>query len=353
MATRTSLEPVGVVSVFALSHAGLYAPASAMACALAAGNTVVLQPAPGLTASLVAFVAALPGAERLVQVVTGDEETADLLAVTTVDQAYVVGSGRTAARIAGQCGQRLVATTLVPVDPPLTVVAPDADLDAAAAAVARSVAAGSRASQEWRPEVFVAPDVSADFERVLHAALVRDSIDAPSALGRRQRPLPRALTPRRSRSEMAAAIGAGPTPSPVVVHENSSSPKCSIGSARGPTPTCRSSPASAGSGSARCCAPPRSASTWAPSRPMQAFPAVRGGPVAMGRWPAMQDCAASPGPSPRPRAAAGCHSRWLPPTCSWPPRPAGWLPGSRCTCATRSTKPSRTCAQLTGRRNAG
>ena len=62
---------------------------------------VVLRPAPGLTASLVACVAALPGAQRLVQVVTGDEETADLLAVTAVDQAYVLGSGRAAARIAG------------------------------------------------------------------------------------------------------------------------------------------------------------------------------------------------------------------------------------------------------------
>lgn len=228
MATRTSLEPVGVVSVFALSQAGLYAPVSAMACALAAGNTVVLQGAPEITASLVACVAALPKAETLIQVLTGDEETADLLAATSVDQAYVVGTGRAAARIAGQCGQRLVPTTLVPIDPPLTVVAPDADLDAAAAAVARSVAAGSRADQEWRPEVFVAPDISRDFDTALHVALEQLTAAGPTALLRRGA-LPRALTSRRARVarvDAPAQLGAGaprghrPAQTPVVVHES-------------------------------------------------------------------------------------------------------------------------------------
>ncbi|MGA8256221.1 MAG: aldehyde dehydrogenase family protein [Nocardioides sp.] len=225
VATRTSHEPHGVVSVLMAERSGLYAPASVLAAALASGNSVVLQPAVGLTASLVAYVAALPDAASLVQVLTGDETTADLLAATPVDQAYVVGSGATASRLASRCGHALVPTVVVPVDPPVTVVAPDADVVAAAAAVARSVVSGSAAlGDDWRPEVFVAPDVSGAFEQAVRGALAEataGSSDALSALDRPKGPLARALGSRRrpGGTPQLAAIDT-PLHERVVVHQH-------------------------------------------------------------------------------------------------------------------------------------
>ncbi len=98
--------------VRACPYAPLYGPASAVAAALVTGNAVLLKPPPGLTATLVAYAEALPGAGPLLQVVTGDDETADRWPVTAATGSRACSATRRAARIVSRCASAMVPTTL-------------------------------------------------------------------------------------------------------------------------------------------------------------------------------------------------------------------------------------------------
>lgn len=164
LSSRTHYAPEGVVTVVASPQAPLYAPASAAAVALAAGNAVVVKAHPEATAILDAWAAEFPDERRVLQVITGAERTTDVVAAAPSDRLVVFGGHQEAARLAEIAARALVPVTTVPVGPPVVVVAPDADVRAAAEAVARSAARAESSPATAMPEVYVAPDVSAGFD---------------------------------------------------------------------------------------------------------------------------------------------------------------------------------------------
>lgn len=206
LATRTSYAAEGVVAVIASSHAPLYGPSSAVVNALASGNAVILRPPSGHESVLHAYADLLLADVPLLQVVPGDEITTRALAASPVDRVCVFGSAAAAARISTVSAGALVPVTVVPVGPPVTVVAPDADLRAAAASVARAVGRVGTAGTATVPEVYVAPDVSADFDVELREALAEEG-PTPLGLGGG---LARALGVRRPRPTPNELLG-GPT----------------------------------------------------------------------------------------------------------------------------------------------
>lgn len=176
VASTTSWVPEGVVAVVAHGRPSLYAAASAVACALVAGNTVVVQPGRGVTATTAAYVEAFARAHRsappgLLQVLTGDESTAVALAGSPVDRLCFLGTPVAGVRVSTAAARALVPVTVVPVLAPVTLVAPDADLDLAARAVADLARAGGvDGAGGAAPEVYVAPSVLDDFAAALDRA---------------------------------------------------------------------------------------------------------------------------------------------------------------------------------------
>ncbi|MDF3606079.1 aldehyde dehydrogenase family protein [Paracoccus sp. DMF-8] len=153
-----------------------------IAPALAAGNTVVLKPAEftPLTALAFAEICAEVGLPAgVVNIVTGDGETGELLVSADVDKVAFTGStevGRAIARATAGSAKRL---TLELGGKSPFIVMPDADLDAAVEGVVDLIwfnqgqvcCAGSR--------ILVAESVSARFERLLCARMERLRVGAP------------------------------------------------------------------------------------------------------------------------------------------------------------------------------
>ncbi len=112
----TASVPEGVVGVVASGRPSLYALTSAVACALVAGNPVVVVPQRRLAATAVAvadaFATAHPDAPPgLLQVLTGDDETALALAGAPLDRLAFLGTPVAAVRVA-----TVAARALVPLD---------------------------------------------------------------------------------------------------------------------------------------------------------------------------------------------------------------------------------------------
>jgi hypothetical protein len=195
LGTTTSWLPEGVVAVVATGRPSLYAAASAVACALVGGNVVVLQPGGRQTATLTAYAEAFGRAHRhaprgLLQVLTGDDATATALAASPVDRVCFLGSPVAGVRVATAAARAMVPVTVVPVVPPVTLVAPDADLEQAAAAVARL----GEGRDDEPPHVFVAPSALAGFQEAL------DRVAAPDEP--RRGVLGRARVRRRAPAEL-------------------------------------------------------------------------------------------------------------------------------------------------------
>lgn len=165
LASATDYVPVGVVAVLASEQRPLYGPASAVAAALVAGNSVLLVPSPGQGAGLAAYVDCFPGdptvPAEVLQLVTGDQRTVGSVVDSPVSQVCLFGSAERAADVGQRCARGLVPLTVVPVAPAVTVIAPDADLSAAAASVA--------AGQGVR-DVLVAAEVAEAFDEALRQA---------------------------------------------------------------------------------------------------------------------------------------------------------------------------------------
>jgi succinate-semialdehyde dehydrogenase/glutarate-semialdehyde dehydrogenase len=137
---RLSYHPLGVIGVITPWNAPVYLTLSGMAAALAAGNAVVVKPSELSPASAItvieAFRRANPDAPPgLASWVTGFGATGAALCTSGVDKLAFTGSAATGRRVMAAC-----ATTLTPVVLELggkdaTIVAADADLDAAATGV--------------------------------------------------------------------------------------------------------------------------------------------------------------------------------------------------------------------------
>ncbi len=137
---RVAYRPLGVVGVIAPWNFPLYTPFCGMAYALAAGNAVIVKPSEFASATGVyaveSFHKANPDApEGLVSWITGFGETGSALCKSGVDKLAFTGSVPTGKRVMAACAENLTPVLLELGGKDATVVAEDADLDAAAEGV--------------------------------------------------------------------------------------------------------------------------------------------------------------------------------------------------------------------------
>jgi acyl-CoA reductase-like NAD-dependent aldehyde dehydrogenase len=137
---RLSYHPLGVIGVITPWNAPVYLTLSGLAAALAAGNAVVVKPSelsPGSAIiTIEAFRRANPDAPAgLTGWITGFGETGAALCASGVDKVAFTGSAPTGRRVMASCAQNLTPVVLELGGKDATIVAADADLDAAAMGV--------------------------------------------------------------------------------------------------------------------------------------------------------------------------------------------------------------------------
>lgn len=137
---RVEYLPLGVAGVIAPWNAPIYTVLCGMAYAMAAGNACVVKPSELSSATGVwcveSFRKANPDAPAgLVGWVTGFGETGAALCRSGVDKIAFTGSVPTGRRVMAACAENLVPVLLELGGKDATVIAEDADLDAAADAV--------------------------------------------------------------------------------------------------------------------------------------------------------------------------------------------------------------------------
>src|SRR3954469_25412278 len=137
---RVSYEPLGVIGVITPWNAPVYTAFCGMAYALADGNAVILKPSELTAATGVyaveSFYEANPDApEGLASWVTGFGDTGSALCKSGVDKLAFTGSVPTGRRVMQACAENLTPVLLELGGKDATVVAEDADLDAAAASI--------------------------------------------------------------------------------------------------------------------------------------------------------------------------------------------------------------------------
>jgi aldehyde dehydrogenase (NAD+) len=164
---RLAYEPLGVVGVITPWNAPVYTVFCGLAYALASGNAVILKPSELSAATGVyaveSFYKANPDApEGLVSWVTGFGETGSALCKSGVGKLAFTGSVPTGRRVMQACAENLTPVLLELGGKDATVVAEDADLDAAA----RSIVWGSM----WN-----AGQACVGVERVYVVEAVRDA----------------------------------------------------------------------------------------------------------------------------------------------------------------------------------
>ena len=134
---RVSYEPLGVVGIITPWNAPVYTAFCGMAYALAGGNAVILKPSEVSAATGVyaaeSFYQANPDApEGLVSWITGFGETGAALCRSGIDKLGFTGSVPTGRRVMSACAENLTPVLLELGGKDATVVAADADVDAAA-----------------------------------------------------------------------------------------------------------------------------------------------------------------------------------------------------------------------------
>jgi acyl-CoA reductase-like NAD-dependent aldehyde dehydrogenase len=137
---RVSYEPLGVIGIITPWNAPVYTAFCGMAYALAAGNAVILKPSEISAATGVyaaeSFYQANPDApEGLVSWITGFGETGAALCRSEIDKLGFTGSVPTGRRVMQACAENLTPVLLELGGKDATVVAEDADLDAAAQSI--------------------------------------------------------------------------------------------------------------------------------------------------------------------------------------------------------------------------
>ena len=133
-------RPLGVAGIIAPWNFSLYTSYCGMAYALAAGNAVIVKPSEYSTATGVyaveSFYKANPDApEGLVSWISGFGETGAALCKSGVDKLAFTGSVPTGKRVMAACAENLTPVLLELGGKDATIVAEDADLDAAAEGV--------------------------------------------------------------------------------------------------------------------------------------------------------------------------------------------------------------------------
>jgi acyl-CoA reductase-like NAD-dependent aldehyde dehydrogenase len=137
---RVSYQPLGVIGIITPWNAPVYTAFCGLAYALAAGNAVILKPSEISAATGVyaaeSFYKANPDApEGLVSWITGFGETGAALCRSGIDKLGFTGSVPTGRRVMQACAENLTPVLLELGGKDATVVAEDADLDAAAQSI--------------------------------------------------------------------------------------------------------------------------------------------------------------------------------------------------------------------------
>ena len=137
---RVEYVPLGVAGVIAPWNAPIYTVLCGMAYALAAGNAVIVKPSELSSATGVyaveSFAKANPDAPAgLTSWITGFGDTGAALCRSGVDKLAFTGSVPTGRRVMAACSENLTPVLLELGGKDATVVAEDADLDAAAQSI--------------------------------------------------------------------------------------------------------------------------------------------------------------------------------------------------------------------------
>ncbi|HEX4189904.1 MAG TPA: aldehyde dehydrogenase family protein [Marmoricola sp.] len=137
---KVSYPPLGVVGVIAPWNVPIYTVLCGLAYALAAGNTAIVKPSEYAPASSVmvmdAFYEANPDAPHgVITWVTGFADTGSALCTAGLDKIAFTGSVPTGRKVMAACAENLTPVLLELGGKDVTIVADDAEVDKAAAAV--------------------------------------------------------------------------------------------------------------------------------------------------------------------------------------------------------------------------
>ncbi|PWV74951.1 acyl-CoA reductase-like NAD-dependent aldehyde dehydrogenase [Nocardia neocaledoniensis] len=170
--------PFGVVGVIGPWNYPLYTPNGSIATALAAGNTVVFKPSEytPLVARWYtdAFARANPDAPKgVVALVTGAGATGSALCNAGVDKIAFTGSTATGRKVMACCAEHLVPVTLELGGKDAAIVAADADIPAAAEAIAFGAMGNAGQTCVGIERVYVERPVREQFLAELTTALRR------------------------------------------------------------------------------------------------------------------------------------------------------------------------------------
>ncbi len=170
--------PLGVVGVIGPWNYPIYTPTGSVAYALAAGNTVVFKPSEYTTTVgnfyAAAFAKANPALpEGILSVVNGSGATGAALVTSDVDKIAFTGSTPTGKKIAAAAAERLTPVLLECGGKDAAIVADDADIAAAADAIAWSAMGNGGQTCVGTERVYVVETVYEQFLAQLEAK-VRD-----------------------------------------------------------------------------------------------------------------------------------------------------------------------------------
>jgi acyl-CoA reductase-like NAD-dependent aldehyde dehydrogenase len=186
----TSFLPFGVVGVIGPWNYPMYTPSGSVALALAAGNTVVFKPSEYTPAVgdwyVKAFAAANPEAPAgVLSVVHGFGETGAALAESQVDKIAFTGSTATGKKVMAVAARNLTPVVMECGGKDAALVAADADIRAAADAIAWGSMANSGQTCVGIERVYVERSVRDRFIAELRAALsnVAPGSDARATYG--------------------------------------------------------------------------------------------------------------------------------------------------------------------------
>ncbi|MDF3320121.1 aldehyde dehydrogenase family protein [Rhodococcus sp. C3V] len=168
--------PFGVVGVLGPWNYPLYTPNGSIATALAAGNTVVFKPSeytPTVARLYVdAFARANPQApEGILSLITGNGDTGAHLCRAGIDKMAFTGSTATGRKVMTACAEQLVPVVLELGGKDAAIVLADADLRAAADAIAFGAMGNGGQTCVGIERVYVERNVREQFLAELTAAL--------------------------------------------------------------------------------------------------------------------------------------------------------------------------------------
>jgi acyl-CoA reductase-like NAD-dependent aldehyde dehydrogenase len=132
-------EPCGLGLIVAPANYPLFLPGVQMLQALAAGNAVLVKPAPGCAQPLIEFAAMLAHAglpSNLCQIIAEDAASVVAASAAGIDKVVFTGSSATGRALLAELAPRLIPATLELSGNDAVFVLPEADLDQTAAALA-------------------------------------------------------------------------------------------------------------------------------------------------------------------------------------------------------------------------